>query len=104
MAHTDGKARACALLCEKQAMLHAQGLTRLPRRSDFTAEEVVLIKAHLGPFPRALEAAGLKAPRDDGYAERAQEKRIAAKRKRTAAKKAANQESRRQAGEQEQTV
>ena len=103
MSQAAGKARACALLCQKHAALLAQGLDRLPRRSDFTAEEVVLIKAYLGPFPRALEAAGLKAPRTDDRIERQREKRIAAKRKRTAAKKAANQKSREIAGEQEQT-
>lgn len=34
----------------------------LPTKSDFTAEEVCAIKAFLGPWPRALEAAGLKSP------------------------------------------
>ena len=36
------------------------GEDRYPKRSDFADDEVVLIKAHLGPWPRALEAAGLK--------------------------------------------
>ncbi len=102
MSQAEGKARACALLCEKHTDLLAQGLDRLPHRSDFTAEEVVLIKAYLGPFPRALEAAGLKAPRSDDRTERQREKRIAAKRKRTAAKKAAIRQARTEAGEQEQ--
>ena len=81
----NGKERAAALLRDMQERLAAQELARYPRRSDFTAEEVVQIKAHLGPWPRALEAAGLKPPRDaDG--KRKQERRIAAKRRRTAAK------------------
>lgn len=81
-----GKERAVTLLKTMQNALHDKGLTRYPQRSDFAEEEVVLIKAHLGPWPRALEAAGLKPPRDDAHARRQQEKRIAAKRRRTAAK------------------
>jgi hypothetical protein len=46
----------------------------------------MFIKAHLGAFPRALEASGLKPPRDPAHAQRQQEKRIRAKRNRTAAK------------------
>ncbi len=37
-------------------------LGRLPVKSDFTAAEVCLIKQKLGPWHRALEAAGLKTP------------------------------------------
>lgn len=55
---------ACiALLREKQQSLAAQGLGRYARRGDFTEEEVVAIKAYLGPWPRALEAVGIKPPR-----------------------------------------
>ena len=46
------------LLREKGEALRVQG--RYPKRSDFTEEEVSYIKAFLGPWPRALEAAGLK--------------------------------------------
>lgn len=35
-------------------------LGRLPKRSDFSPEDFCFIKQKLGPFPRALEAAGLK--------------------------------------------
>ena len=52
------------LLREKQAQLHAQGFDRYPQRSDFTNEEVVAVKAHLGPWPRALEAAEIKPPKE----------------------------------------
>ncbi|MBP3238571.1 MAG: hypothetical protein J6M24_05800 [Lachnospiraceae bacterium] len=33
---------------------------RLPKKSDFSSEEVNLIKQKLGPWPRALEEAQLK--------------------------------------------
>lgn len=61
----------------------------LPTKSDFTAEEVCAIKAFLGPWPRALEAAGLKQPvpkKDDTL------KRIRQKRTRTDAKKASSED------------
>ena len=94
------KADALRLLREKQEMLRRQGTDRYPQRGDFTADEVVRIKAYLGPWPRALEAAGLKPAREDGGVR--QQKRIAAKRERTAAKIAAKQSvSRDAAGEKE---
>lgn len=78
----------CILLLQVKAEnLRAEGIDRLPQRSDFDASEVVAIKAFLGPWPRALEAAGLKEARDDGKAERVREKRIRAKRRRTEEKK-----------------
>ena len=57
-----------------------------PRRADFSPEQGVAIKAFLGPWPRALETAGIKPPRDDGFAEKRLEKRIRQKRRRTALK------------------
>ncbi len=77
-----------ALLQQKQAALRIAGEQRYPRRTDFTEEEVVAIKAHLGPWPRALEAAGIKAPRDaDGeHAEKIRQKRIRQKRARRQAR------------------
>jgi len=39
-------------------------LGRYPKRSDFSETQVVAIKAHLGPWPRALEAAEIKPPHD----------------------------------------
>ena len=53
-----------ALLREKQAQLRSQGEERYPQRSDFANEEVVAVKAHLGPWPRALEAAEIKPPKE----------------------------------------
>ena len=81
------KGDAVELLCACAERLRQAGETRFPKRSDFTEREVVAIKAFLGPWPRALEAAGLKAPRSDGRADKTRERRIRAKRRRTAAKK-----------------
>ena len=52
------------LLREKYHTLQEDGEDRYPKRSDFTEREVVAIKAYLGPWPRALEAAGVKIPKD----------------------------------------
>lgn len=71
------------LLVRKHAEL---GGERYPKRSDFAEREVVAIKAYLGPWPRALEAAGLKPARDDGKAEKNKQKHIRSKRLRTEAK------------------
>ena len=35
-------------------------INRLPKKSDFEPYEISFIKSMLGPWPRALEAAGLK--------------------------------------------
>lgn len=72
-----------SLLTQKYREL---GQVRYPMRSDFSEREVVAIKAYLGPWPRALEAAGVKPPREDDHAEKTRQKRIRAKRARTAAK------------------
>lgn len=85
--------RCVALLRDKKAELNASGDTRYPRRSDFTDAEVCAIKAFLGPWPRALEAAGLKPERDDEIAGRRSEKRIRAKRARTEKLKSSRQKS-----------
>lgn len=69
-----------SLLQEKYELLRSQGLDRYPKRSDFTDREVVAIKAFLGPWPRALEAAGIKPPRDDDRQLKNKEKRARAKR------------------------
>lgn len=34
----------------------------LPKKSDFDVETVSMIKSYFGPWPRALEAAGVKEP------------------------------------------
>lgn len=68
--------------CIQLLILKSNTLNLLPKKSDFSDEEVMAIKAHLGPWPRALEAAGLKPPRDTARIEKNREKRIRAKRKR----------------------
>lgn len=44
----------------------AQELGRLPKKADFDELTRTRIKSFLGPWPRALEAAGLKTPKDKG--------------------------------------
>ncbi len=70
------------LLREKSDQLAAGNASRFPQRSDFDEEQVVAIKSFLGPWPRALEAAGLKPPRTDTRARRTKEKRIQQKQRR----------------------
>lgn len=77
---------ALSLLQARRQELIEAGETRYPARGDFTAEQVMMIKAFLGPWPRALEAAGIKPPRADDFAQKRLEKRIAQKRRRTALK------------------
>lgn len=78
------------LLRERAKKLEENGETRYPKRSDFDEREVAAIKAFLGPWPRALEQAGLKPEREDDRLQKNREKRIRAKRARRAAKKAAD--------------
>ena len=74
------KKEDCILLLQnKYKELQEQKLSRYPQRSDFEDREVVAIKAFLGPWPRALEAAGIKPPREDDKPQRNKEKRIRAK-------------------------
>ena len=42
----------------------ADMLGRLPKKDDFDEISVSKIKGVLGPWPRALEAAGLKKPKN----------------------------------------
>ena len=76
-----------ALLRETRERLACEGLERYPKRADFSDAEVVAIKAFLGPWPRALEAAGIKPPRNGDRLEKNRQKRIAAKRRRNAERK-----------------
>lgn len=77
---------ALALLQEKRRALEDAGEARYPRRADFSPEQVVAIKAFLGPWPRALEAAGIKPPRDPARREKQLQKRIAQRRRATQCK------------------
>lgn len=53
--NSDKESTAIRLLQEKVA-----ALGRLPKQQDFEAALVSRIKSSLGPWPRALEKAGLK--------------------------------------------
>lgn len=79
------------LLIDKKKRLEEAGENRFPQRSDFGDEEVCAVKAFLGPWPRALEAAGIKEVRNDDRKRLNSEKRIRAKRRRTEAKKVQKQ-------------
>ncbi|MBQ9468922.1 MAG: hypothetical protein IJU52_07955 [Clostridia bacterium] len=88
----DLSREAClALLREKYAYIKESGEERYPKRSDFSPREVEAIKAFFGPWPRALERAGVKPERNDDRPERNREKRRRAKRARNAARKAQKQ-------------
>lgn len=58
MTQEEKKSWAEELLRQK-----AKELGRLPHKDDFDEVTRSQIKAFLGPWPRALEAAGLKEPR-----------------------------------------
>ena len=77
MEQDEKKVRAICMLKEKH-----ETLGRNPVRSDFKPEEVSFIKAKLGPWPRALEAAGLKEPAKTlDAAEKSRQKRAKAKKR-----------------------
>lgn len=88
MAYRD-RQRMCILLLQKQA----EQLRRTPQRRDFPDETVCQIKHVLGPWPRALEAAGLKKCRTEERTQKIREKRIRAKQRR-AQERQAEQEKR----------
>lgn len=79
----DGKKKeyAVKLLCEKNSLLG-----RLPKKSDFDPETVCFIKQKLGPWPRALETAGLKEVTKISAAEKSRLKRERARARRKAEK------------------
>ena len=70
------------LLQKKYEALKAQGRGDFPKRADFSENEVIAIKSHLGPWPRALEAAGVK-PVNEALMEKKKQKKIERKRKKT---------------------
>lgn len=93
------KKEDCILLLQnKYSELQEQGLSRYPQRSDFEDREVVAIKAFLGPWPRALEEAGIKPPREIDRQQRNKEQRIRAKRARIQALKKLERERKKGVG------
>lgn len=83
------------LLKTKQSQIDG----RYVRRSDFSDEDVAAIKSFLGPWPRALEAAGLKPERSFSRIELNREKRERARRRRREEKMAAQNEINAQSAE-----
>ena len=77
-----------SLLQKKYAELLSRGEERYPQRSDFSDREVMAIKAFLGPWPRALEAAGIKPQREGNAAEKSRARRIESKRRMNEKRKA----------------
>lgn len=65
----------------------ATELGRLPKRADFVDNDVCLIKQKLGPWPRALEAAGLKEPPEVSRIDKNRARRARAKQRRKETKK-----------------
>lgn len=57
-------------VCEKE--------NRFPKKSDFSEQDVARIKALFGPWPRALEAAGITESKEE---ERAEKRRLRKERK-----------------------
>ena len=101
MSERKYKKEDCIILLQnKYKELQAGGLSRYPQRSDFEDREVVAIKAFLGPWPRALEAAGIKPPRYDDRPQRNKEKRIRAKQARIAALRKIERERKSSRGEE----
>ena len=64
----------------------ADRLGRLPKKGDFDDHTAMMVKSFFGPWPRALEAAGLKEP-DPMREEKRREKRLAARARRAAYRK-----------------
>lgn len=60
----------------------AEETGRLPRKSDFSAQDVNKIKGLFGPWPWALEQAGLKESKQEERLRKNREKRAAAREKR----------------------
>ena len=73
----------CLLLLQKKAT----ELGHLPKKNDFEDHEVMAIKSFFGPWPRALEAAGLKPPSPVDRKLKNRERRIRSKNRRMEQKK-----------------
>ncbi len=63
----------------------------LPKKSDFDVETVSMIKSYFGPWPHALEMAGVKEPNFERI-EKKREKRQRAKKNRIKYRKTHNKE------------
>lgn len=58
-----------------------QELNRYPKKSDCSEHEVAMIKSYFGPWPRALECAGIKdiSEKRQQHLEKIKQKKIRAK-------------------------
>lgn len=63
----------CILLLRNKA----NELSGLPKKSDFDNETVSMIKSYFGPWPRALEAAGIKEPNLQKLEKKREKRRLA---------------------------
>lgn len=93
MAQDEKLQKAIRLLTEASAELG-----RTPKRSDFDSETACFIKQKLGPWPRALEAAGLKEPPAVSAKEKTVLKRERARARRKEAKRNERLKENEQAG------
>lgn len=66
-----------SLLCEV-----AEREGRLPKKSDFSQDDVNRIKGLFGPWPWALEAAGLKESKQEERKEKNREKHLRSRERR----------------------
>lgn len=73
--------------CEKLLRDMYESCGRYPKKADFSESEVAAIKSYFGPWPRALEAAGIKEPKPFTKKDRRKQKRIEQKRARNAERK-----------------
>ena len=97
------KEECIVLLQKKYEELKAQGRSDYPKRADFSEKEVIVIKSYFGPWPRALEAAGIK-PVNEELLEKKKQKKIARKRKKTQRKSEAKKRQKEEAATVPQTT
>lgn len=55
----------------------AEELGRFPKKSDFDVQTISMIKSLFGPWPRALEAAGVKLPNHERLQKKREKRRRA---------------------------
>ena len=70
--------------CIKMLRRVSEKENRYPKKSDFSEYDVARIKSLFGPWPRALEAAGLTESKED---QRAQKRRLKKERRNNPAEK-----------------
>ncbi len=70
--------------CIKMLRRVSEKENRYPKKSDFSEHDVARIKSLFGPWPRALEAAGLTESKED---QRAKKRRLKKERRNNPAEK-----------------